>query len=365
MKALINTLNLTVNIHRDAPEATSHDKADLAEFLMAMSQMELFPECDEECDEAPADAHSPVVTPDNVAEVISGLSATLSESTEAATPVMDFGNATVHVAIPNSGSSSGYILGTDRHAINRLALRDAPDGELVVSSFSPLFNLVLRSRKPHRHVVLNLYTEKFGTTVHASEEKAQQYADAEATQVKAVLVSAANARDLIGCPAPVMDFNTPTQPADSMDFNTPTEPADSMDFNTLHADRLQEKICMRLTDYYREVGQAIDDSRLKDKQASVIDACRSVIDEDTKVLVPENSLFFRMTSTSDIYVSTFRRWVNYYVASDNYGATAYTSMEEAREKSTDSSQSIVQVPFIELSVGLLRVQLRAMGVTFN
>ena len=353
MKALINTLNLTVNIHRDAPEATSHDKADLAEFLMAMSQMELFPECDEECDEAPADAHSPVVTPDNVAEVISGLSATLSESTEAATPVMDFGNATVHVAIPNSGSSSGYILGTDRHAINRLALRDAPDGELVVSSFSPLFNLVLRSSKPHRHVILNLYTEKFGTTVHASEEKAQQYADAEATQVKAVLVSAANARDLIGSPAPVMDFNTPTQPADSMDFNT------------LHAERLQEKLCMRLTDNYREVGQAIDDSRLKDKQASVIDACRSVIDEDTKVLVPENSWFFRMTNTSDIYVSTFRRWVNHYVASDNYGATAYTSREEARENSTDSSQSIVQVPFIELSVGLLRVQLRAMGVTFN
>ena len=503
MKALINTLNLTVNIHRDAPEATSHDKADLAEFLMAMSQMELFPECDEECDEAPADAHSPVVTPDNVAEVISGLSATLSESTEAATPVMDFGNATVHVAIPNSGSSSGYILGTDRHAINRLALRDAPDGELVVSSFSPLFNLVLRSRKPHRHVVLNLYTEKFGTTVHASEEKAQQYADAEATQVKAVLVSAADARDLIGSPeavalrldqklcmlaahttslttyaigdsrnagqqlsvreayqravegstmvlvptnswmyqaissgdaaprhmvwvnyytksgnhghtvypsrqeahdhantstaevhqrcyavyevcnfreaidmnfpghmdsaddAPAMDFNTPTPPAPVMDFNTPTQPADSMDFNTLHAERLQEKLCMRLTDNYREVGQAIDDSRLKDKQASVIDACRSVIDEDTKVLVPENSWVFRMMDTTDVYVWAFRRWVNYYVASDNYGATAYSTEQEAREQSTDSSQAVVQVPFIELSVELLRVKLRIMGVTFN
>ncbi len=365
MKALINTLNLTVNIHRDAPEATSHDKADLAEFLMAMSQLELFPECDEECDEAPADAHSTVVTPDNVAELIPGLSATLAESTEAATPVMDFGDATVHVAIPNSGSSSGYILGTDRHAINRLALRDAPDGELVVSSFSPLFNLVRRSSKPHKNVILNLYTEKFGTTVHSCPEKAQQYADAEATQVKAVLVSAADARDLIGSPAPVMDFNTPTPPAPVMDFNTPTPPAPVMDFNTRHADRLQEKLCMRITDNYREVGQAIDNSRVKDNQASVIDACRSAISEDTRVLVPENSWFFRMTGTSDVYVSTFRRWVNYYVASGNYGATAYTSREEAREQSTDSSQSIVQEPFIELSVRLLRVQLRALGVTLN
>ena len=206
MNALINTLNLTINIHRDSPESTSHDKVDLAEFLMAMSQMELFPDCDEEGDEAIAD---------------------------------------------------------------------------------------------------------------------------------------------------------------SMDFNTPTQPADSMDFNTLHAERLQEKLCMRLTDNYREVGQAIDDSRLKDNQASVIDACRSVIDEDTKVLLPQNSRVFRMMDTSDIYVSTFRRWVNYYVASGNYGATAYTSREEAREQSTDSSQSIVQEPFIELSVRLLRVQLRAMGVTFN
>ena len=206
MNALINTLNLTINIHRDSPESTSHDKVDLAEFLMAMSQMELFPDCVEEGDEAIAD---------------------------------------------------------------------------------------------------------------------------------------------------------------SMDFNTPTQPADSMDFNTLHAERLQEKLCMRLTDNYREVGQAIDDSRLKDNQASVIDACRSVIDEDTKVLLPQNSRVFRMMDTSDIYVSTFRRWVNYYVASGNYGATAYTSREEAREQSTDSSQSIVQEPFIELSVRLLRVQLRAMGVTFN
>ena len=249
MKALINTLNLTVNIHRDAPEATSHDKVDLAEFLMAMSQMELFPECDEECDEAPADAHSTVVTPDNVAEVISGLSATLPESTEAATPVMDFGNATP--------------------------------------------------------------------------------------------------------PAPVMDFGNATQPADSMDFNT------------LHAERLQEKLCMRLTDYYRGVGQAIDDSRLKDKQASVIDACRSAIDEDTKVLVPENSWVFRMMDTTDVYVSAFRRWVNYYVASDNYGATAYSTEQEAREQSTDSSQAVVQLPFIEFSVELLRLKLRVMGVTLN
>ena len=227
MKALINTLNLTINIHRDSPESTSHestkrDGADLAEFLMAMSQMELFPDCDEEGDEA-----------------------------------------------------------------------DSADD------------------------------------------------------------------------APVMDFNTPTPPAPVMDFNTPTQPADSMDFNTLHAERLQEKLCMRLTDNYREVGQAIDDSRLKDNQASVIDACRSVIDEDTKVLLPQNSRVFRMMDTSDIYVSTFRRWVNYYVASGNYGATAYTSREEAREQSTDSSQSIVQEPFIELSVRLLRVQLRALGVTFN
>ena len=205
MKALINTLNLTINIHRDSPESTSHestkrDGADLAEFLMAMSQMELFPDCDEEGDEAIAE---------------------------------------------------------------------------------------------------------------------------------------------------------------------PTQPADSMDFNTLHAERLQEKLCMRLTDNYREVGQAIDDSRLKDKQASVIDACRSVIDGDTKVLVPENSWVFRMMDTGDVYVSAFRRWVNYYVASDNYGATAYSTEQEAREQSTDSSQAVVQVPFIELSVELLRVKLRIMGVTFN
>ena len=218
MKALINTLNLTVNIHRNATEAT----ADLAEFLMAMSQMELFPDCDEEA---------------------------IAEPTEDTTPVV-------------AGSP------------------DADD-------------------------------------------------------------------------APVMDFNTVHAPAPVMDFNT------------VHADRLQEKICMRLTDNYREVGQAIDDSRLKDKQASVIDACRSVIDGDTKVLLPQNSRVFRMMDTSDVYISTFRRWVNYYVASGNYGATAYTSREEAREQSTDSSQSIVQEPFIELSVELLRVKLRVMGVTFN
>ena len=208
MKALINTLNLTINIHRDSPESTSHDKADLAEFLMAMSQMELFPDCDEA-----------------IAE--------------------------------------------------------------------------------------------------------------------------------------------PTQPADSMDFNTPTQPADSMDFNTLHADRLQEKICMRLTDNYRAVGQAIDDSRLKDKQASVIDACRSAISEDTKVLVPENSWIFHTINTSAAHTSLPRRWVNYYTLSGNYGATAYSTEQEAREQSTDSSQAVVQVPFIEFSVELLRGKLDNIGVTFN
>ena len=242
MNALINTLNLTVNIHRNATEAT----ADLAEFLMAMSQMELFPDCDEEA---------------------------IAEPTEDTTPVV-------------AGSP------------------DADDAPVMD------FN-----------------------TVHA--------------------------------PAPVMDFNTVHAPAPVMDFNTVHAPAPVMDFNTVHADRLQEKICMRLTDNYREVGQAIDDSRLKDKQASVIDACRSVIDGDTKVLLPQNSRVFRMMDTSDVYISTFRRWVNYYVASGNYGATAYTSREEAREQSTDSSQSIVQEPFIELSVELLRVKLRVMGVTFN
>ena len=229
MKALINTLNLTINIHRDSHESTSHestkrDGADLAEFLMAMSQMELFPDCDEEGDEAIAEP----------------------------TP-----------------------------------------------------------------------------------------------------------------PAPVMDFNTPTPPAPVMDFNTPTQPADSMDFNTLHAERLQEKLCMRLTGGYREVGQAIDDSRLKDNQASVIDACRSAISEDTRVLVPEDSWIFRMIDVSDIYISTFRRWVNYYGASDNYGATAYDTEQEARDNSTDSTKVIVQLPFIEFSVRLLRVRLGVMGVTFN
>ena len=244
MKALINTLNLTINIHRDSPESTSHestkrDGADLAEFLMAMSQMELFPDCDEAID---------MNFPRHM------------DSADDA-PVMDFNTPTP--------------------------------------------------------------------------------------------------------PAPVMDFNTPTPPAPVMDFNTPTQPADSMDFNTLHADRLQEKICMRITDNYRDVGQAIDNSRVKDNQASVIDACRSAISEDTRVLVPENSWIFRMTDTSDIYVSTFRRWVNYYGASDNYGATAYDTEQEARDNSTDSTKVIVQVPFIELSVKLLRIQLRALGVTFN
>ena len=229
MKARINTLNLTINIHR-GPESTSHDKVDLAEFLMAMSQMELFPDCDEEGDEAIADS-------------------------------MDFNTPTQ--------------------------------------------------------------------------------------------------------PADSMDFNTPTQPADSMDFNTPTQPADSMDFNTLHADRLQAKLCMRITDNYRGVGQAIDDSRLKEKQASVIDACRSAISEDTRVLIPENSWMFRTIRTSAAHTPLFRRWVNYYTLSGNYGATAYDTEQEARDNSTDSTKIIVQVPFIEFSVQLLRLKLRALGVTLN
>ena len=122
---------------------------------------------------------------------------------------------------------------------------------------------------------------------------------------------------------------------------------------------------MRITDNYRDVGQAIDDSRLKDRQAAVIDACRSAISEDTRVLVPENSWIFRMIDMGDIYISSFRRWVNYYGASDNYGATAYDTEQEARDNSTDSTKVIVQVPFIEFSVELLRLKLRALGVTLN
>ena len=352
MKALINTLNLTINIHRDSPESTSHestkrDGADLAEFLMAMSQMELFPDCDEEGDEA------------------------IAEPTEDTTPVVAGSPEAVALRLDqklcmlaaHTTSLTTYAIGDSRNAGQQLSVREAyqraVEGStmVLVPTNSWLYQAISSGDAAPRHMVwVNYYTKSgnHGHTVYPSRQEAHDHANTSTAEVHQrcyAVYEVCNFREAI-------DMNFPGH-MDSADD------APAMDLNTLHAERLQAKLCMRLTDNYREVGQAIDDSRLKDKQASVIDACRSVIDEDTKVLIPENSWVFRMMDTSDLYVSTFRHWVNYYVASDNYGATAYTSREEAREKSTDSSKSIVQVPFIELSVKLLRIQLRAMGVTFN
>ena len=358
MKSIINTLNLTINIHR-GPESTSHDKVDLAEFLMAMMKMELFPDCDEEGDEA------------------------IAEPTEDTTPVVAGSPEAVALRLDqklcmlaaHTTSLTTYAIGDSRNAGQQLSVREAyqraVEGStmVLVPTNSWLYQAISSGDAAPRHMVwVNYYTKSgnHGHTAYPAQQEAHDHANTSTAEVHQrcfAVYEVCNFREAID-----MNFPGHMDSADDapvMDFNTPTPPAPVMDFNTRHADRLQERICMRLTDYYRGVGQAIDDSRLKDKQAAVIDACRSAISEDTRVLVPENSWIFRMMDTSDLYDSTFRRWVNYYTLSGNYGATAYDTEQEAREQSTDSSQAVVQVPFIELSVRLLRVLLRALGVTLN